>query len=299
MVENAAGRIPTPANRRRRLFGSPESERLSSELDEFAVELDRNGQLDADWAVAARALLERAMAEQAAGRYGSGWSMLNAARREVIESFDAIELEIATQALRLEAGEKLSNWRGPAVEALLKPNSDSNDTAQRDVGARKRHLKEARRLLDEHLSNNYWKIDVLRQEAMRAGTALAVVLALTVGALVVRANVADDAEFLAWPWDVVVVMVLGALGASVSGVLAPLSADRARRMPDLRAQTDLGRIRPFVGAGAALIVVTVLRSGLGGVEIDAAAVPAAAMIAGFSERFLGQSVSAASAAIGR
>jgi hypothetical protein len=277
------------------MLASPESDRLSADIEEFATELARRGQPDSAWSKAAHRLLDRARAERLERRYGSGWSSLNAARREVFEDFDATEVDIAWSFIRAEASEKLKNWRGAAIETVLGP-FEAEKAA--DLATRRRALKEARRVLDDYLSTNYWKIDVLKREAARAGIVLALMLAVTVGALAVRASAVGSAEFLSWPGDTVVVMVLGALGASVSGVLTPLGADRARRMPDLRAQADLGKVRPFVGAGAALIVVTVLRSGLGGVEIDVEAVPAAAMVAGFSERLLGQSVRAASQAVG-
>jgi hypothetical protein len=289
------------------MLASPESDRLGADIEEFATDLERRGHKDAAWSTAAHTLLERARAERLLRRYGSGWSSLNAARREVFEDYNATEIDIAWALLRAEAAEKLRNWRGNAIETVLS-SLEGEDTPERhrttvdrhedELAARRLALKEARQVLDDHLSTNYWKIDVLKREAARAGIVLALMLALTVAALAVRASAVGDAEFLSWPGDPVVVMVLGALGACVSGVLTPLSADRARRMPDLRAQADLGKVRPFLGAGAALIVVTVLRSGLGGIEIDAEAVPAAAMVAGFSERLLGQSVRAASQAVG-
>jgi len=287
-----------------RLRSSTESERLLAEIEEFAIELKRRNVPGASWAAAAEELLGRARAERAAGRYGSAWSHLNAAKRETIDSFDACELEIWTARLRDEADAKLTNWRKGAITALLAtpPNAakcmdvKASDPA---VALGRRKLKEARQIFDEYMGNSYWKIDILKREAFRAGGVLAVALILAAVALILREIAAPSAPYGTWTFDIVATMILGALGAAVSGALKPLNADRAARIPDLRAQTSLSFVRPIVGAGAAVIVVTILSSGIGGLKVDIVALPAAALVAGFSERLLTGSVAAASAVVGK
>src|SRR4051812_49363983 len=115
--------VPAGGGRARRWLrlGAPEADRLSADIEEVASDLERRGQSDTARAISAKKLLVRARAEQSAGRYGSGWSSLNAARREIVDGYDPTEIDIARSRLRHEAREKLSNWRGGAVEADLGP----------------------------------------------------------------------------------------------------------------------------------------------------------------------------------
>jgi len=128
---------------------------------------------------------------------------------------------------------------------------------------------------------------------------LIAVLVITAVALFAVGYPASNGPFIADWRAVVVVMVLGALGAAVSGVLTPLAQDRSERIPDAAAQRALVWVRPFIGAGAAVIVVAILHSGIGGVSITPEASGVVALAAGFSERLVGQSVAMASSAIAR
>ncbi len=320
---------------------SPDQERLGAAIDEFATEMKSRSTPNAPWVTSAQAHLDSARAAFDGRCYGSAWLSIKAARRELVDSFDGREVVIQSGRLRIEAKDKLTNWRGPAVEALLDPawttaaseahlrdavaaavgpiSSKPDGSQYQDLRLRiekvlgdtppsnpagdltegRRRLKEARRLFDEHEDNMWVKIDLLRRQVIGAGVVLFVLLAATFGALWIPPVAHLGLSTLADPVMVGIVMLLGGLGAAVSGVLLPVGEDRNRKIPDLRAQYPVTWVRPLIGAAAALIVVTILRSGIGGVAIDASAVPVAALAAGFSERILGQSVAMASAALGR
>lgn len=161
-------------------------------------------------------------------------------------------------------------------------------------------VKEARRIVDVHSDNVYRRLHLLRGHLRRAGIVLVLVLLASWVAVAVAPRwgwsptagdvLADGPSFL-------LVMLLGALGASLSGVLTLLATDRHQRIPDVRAQRLLVWFRPVVGAAAAVIVVSVLLSGLAGVRVDPEAAAAVAFVAGFSEMLVSRAVAAASAAI--
>lgn len=180
--------------------------------------------------------------------------------------------------------------------AVTEPEPRPKDEEIADLVTR---LKEARRILEDHQDNVYRKLRILRHHVRVAAALLLATLAIT---LVVLGQgwTATNGPTLFSDWhSVVVVMVLGALGAALSGVLVPLSRDQDQQIPDVLSQSLLAWVRPLVGAGAAVIVVAILRSGIAGLSIDDAAVPVAALAAGFSERLVGQSVATASAALGK
>jgi len=340
-IEKGETKPPRRRWRRPSRRPSPEEERLGATIAEVATELESRSTSNAPWVTSARAHLDRARAGVNERRYGSAWLSIKAARRDLIDSFDWREVVIQSERLRIEAKEKLTSWRGPAIEALLDPawttaateahlrdavataigppSSKPDGSQYQDLRLRiekvlsdtpprnppgdltdgRRRLKEARRVFDEHEDNMWVKIEMLRRQVMGAGLVLFVLLVATFGALWIPAVADLDLSTLSDPVMILVVMLLGGLGAAVSGVLLPVGDDRTRKIPDLRAQYHVTWVRPLIGAAAALIVVTILSSGIGGVAIDTSAVPVAALAAGFSERFLGQSVAMASAALGR
>ena len=343
MQAGAKSETQPPRGGWRRLWRGPsqDEERLWATIDEFETEMKSRSTPNAPWVTSAQAYLDSARTAFDERRYRWAWTSIKAARRELVDGFDSREVSIQSARLRIEAKEKLTNWRALAVDGLLDPawttlggeahlreaiatavgplSSKPDGSQYQDLRLRiekalsdppprnaagdltegRRRLKEARRLFDEHEDNMWMKIDLLRRQVIGAGVVLFVLLVATFGALWLP-SVADlELSTLSDPVMVGIVMLLGGLGASVSGVLLPVGEDRNRKIPDLRAQYPVTWVRPLIGAAAALIVVTILRSGIGGVAIDASAVPVAALAAGFSERILGQSVAMASAALGR
>jgi hypothetical protein len=164
-------------------------------------------------------------------------------------------------------------------------------------------IKAARQVLDVHQDNTYLKLRLLSRHLLWAGVLLLVTLAVAVGTVAIVLGLgwspSGDEELFADARSVLVVVLLGAVGGATSGLITVLNPGTQLRIPDVKAQRYLVLLRPLVGAAAALIVVAILQSGLGGVQADARAALAVAFIAGFSERLVSRAVAAASSAIAK
>jgi hypothetical protein len=179
------------------------------------------------------------------------------------------------------------------------------DVPARDPGGEldelRTRIKAARIVLDEHQDNVYRRLRLLSRHLLWAGLLLLALLVVTVAILAILLGLgwspAEEEGLFADAKSVVVVVMLGAVGAATSGLLTLLSPGTQLRIPDVKAQRYLVWLRPLVGAAAALIVVAILRSGLGGLSADAEAALAVAFVAGFSERLVSRAVAAASSAI--
>jgi hypothetical protein len=292
---------------------SPEFDRLTAAIDEFETSLGKVASVEPRWTASARAHLSKAREALNAGRYRVAWPHVKAARRDLIEGFTSDAILAEAERLHAEAGKKLSNWRGPAVESLLEPilergaeakrrakcESPPSDEAVVDLDAERNRLREARRVFEEHEDNVWWKIEILRRQVGRAGIVLLIALIALIVVVLAFPSVTSRIPLLNDSYAVLVVMGLGALGASLSGVLTPVNEDQTKRIPEIRAQYHVVWVRPLVGAAAAVIVVTVLMSGILGSTVEPRVLAVGALVAGFSERFVGQSVAAASAALGK
>jgi hypothetical protein len=271
-------------------------ERLSGEIEKLSIALDMVQ--PAEVKSRAAAYLKHAEQQRDRGRVNVAWPSLKAARRELIDTYDDATLKVAADEIRRESTEKLGDgWRKNAITTAL-PTSGriAESTPEADLRVR---VKEAARLLDEHHDNVYKKIDILRRHVMAAGIALVIFLGLVLAIAPETAPATDASPLIPDRPTVFATMILGALGAALSGVLAPLSSDRRERIPDASAQSYLVWVRPFVGAAAAIVVVAVLRAGVGGVTVNPDALPVAALAAGFSERLVGQSVAVATSALAK
>jgi hypothetical protein len=296
-------------------------DRLDAAIADLNVQRTTRPDDRSAWGHRADAYLAMANEGRADGRIDAAWAGLKAARRELIESFDTTEVELEATRLQREGTSKLKGWRLEALTALLTPVlaaqavevlDDGSPAPPRSPGASKgsgaksitpaearSRVKEAARIFEDHEDNVYRKLRIFRRHLAGAAVVLVAVLAITAATLFAIGYRPSGDPFITDWRAVIVVMVLGALGAAVSGVLAPLARDPAERIPDAAAQSALVWVRPFIGAGAAVIVVAILHSGIGGVSITPEAAGVVALAAGFSERLVGQSVAMASSAISR
>jgi hypothetical protein len=286
---------------------------LTAAIDEFETSLGKVASDEPPWRASARAHLSKATVALNAGRYRVAWPHVKAARRDLIDGFTSDAILAEAERLHAEAGKKLANWRGPAVESLLEPilergaeakrrakcGSPPSDEAMVDLEAERNRLKEARRVFEEHEDNVWWKIEILRRQVGRAGLVLFMALLTLIVVVLAFPSITSPIPLLNDSHAVLVVMGLGALGASLSGVLTPINEDQTKRIPEIRAQYHVVWVRPLVGAAAAVIVVMILMSGILGTAVDPSVLAVGAVAAGVSERLVGQSVAAASAALGK
>ena len=223
---------------------------------------------------------------------------------------DALAFPAASERLRKGLGSKsIDNSSASVGRSPFGSNEGTAASAQStrtpmqdfELADLRDRVKAARRILDEGQDNVYRKLRLLRGHLIRAGWVLGAVLLLVLIALIFVLwrgwSPSNEDVLLADSKSFIMVMALGALGAALSGVLTLLRPDSRQRIPDVKAQRHLVWLRPVIGAGAAVIVVAIFRSGLGGLSLDPEAALVAALIAGSSERLVSRAVASASAAI--
>jgi hypothetical protein len=159
----------------------------------------------------------------------------------------------------------------------------------------------ATKIVDDQSDNVYRKFRLLRKNVIRVSWCLAGLLAIVF--LVVAVGwVPDGMAQSASPlgdWRLLLVtMALGGLGGLLSGAIEIRSGDRKFKIPELRTYYTLIWMRPIVGAAGALVVIVVLQSDLiGAIELSVDGVLPLAIIAGFTERLVTNTVSSAAAAV--
>lgn len=287
------------------------------------------------WLAAAERLERAAHESSEAGAFNSAWSLLKAANRELHDAYTPDELLVEAQVTALEAEEKLASWRKKAVthllERYLKVSSPADEVQPRpstkgeitpddaepdhcpqdgdDEGRSNQpgidplllRVARARSIADEAADNTYIKQDLFRIQLRNSTVELVTSVAVTVLVVFLAVNsgwqLEETSNVLQEPWSLGIVLTLGALSAALSGLMSLLRADESRRIPAVKLQGPLLIIRPFIGAVAALIVVAILQSGLGGLNVDPEAALLAAFVAGFSEKVVSRAVASAEASI--
>lgn len=290
------------------------------------------------WFETAGELEKSALAHFDAGQMNAAWSALKAADRELIWSFSLEELRLEAVRVAFESESKLTGWRAKTVSAVLAPEwgrltdaermrqlvmneleheAEEDQLRSRVAGAvaqiasrscseqltELRHrVVVSRRILDEALDNLHRKNDMLRIQVGRSALSASVLLALTslVLAVQLRANwsPSEVGYLLGDLRSFAVVLVLGAVGASLSGLLTLARSEESSRIPDLRLRWVFLKYRPVIGAISAIVVVAVLQSGVAGLSVTPEAALVAAFVAGFSERLVTRSLDTAASKLG-
>lgn len=285
-----------------REFDSLDNERLSEALDEFASlrSKRRPDEVEA-WYETAEKLEQQARAHKEAGERNAAWSALKAADRELIWDFSLEELRLEVERVAFESKSKLSGWRAKTVSAVLSPECGRLTDAD-ELSELRHRVFVSRRILDEALDNVHRKNDMLRIQVGRSALSATVLLAVAsiVLALQVRAgwSPSEIGYLLGDLQSFAVVLVLGAVGASLSGLLTLARTNGASRAPDLRLRWIFLKYRPVIGAISAIVVVAILQSGVAGLSVTSEAALVASIVAGFSERLVTRSLDTAATNLG-
>lgn len=282
-----------------------DDERFHSALDRFQTERYRHPDVKGSSSLQhADRQITIAREHWTNGEREAAWTAVKGADRELVVLLDDVDLEIEQQRVLAEARDKLTGWRRSIVEQLLTtPSSGATQIEKRPHDELIRRVRTARRVLDDHMDNVYLRMQLLRGHLRRAGAMLLITLLVTGLILGLaleaewRPNSAQDpfADLRSF----VVVAALGAFGAAVSGAVRFMARDAEWKIPQLKAERVLIWLRPIVGAAAAIVVVGLLASGLGGLRMNADAALAIALISGFSEALVSRAVTQASASITR
>ena len=277
-----------------RLLGRAKWDRLRTGLplsaDEATARL-RHGQAGdiestVEWYQRHSALRATAVARAEDHDLNGAWTALKAASRELLWAYDDAELAQEAARVRAEASDKLRGWRRTCIIEAI------DDAAPQPS---LRTVLECRRVLDDGLDNSYLKSAMLRERLAVSSVSLFVGLVLVFA----FAGVVGDPEpnLLANVPSALLVGSLGAVGATLSALFSLRDQELVARIPDLQQSWLLIPLRPLIGAASALVMVLILQSGVAGLQLDSRAALAAAVGAGFSERWATRAVTTASEAM--
>ena len=202
----------------------------------------------------------------------TGWTILHVAQRTAIASYTDEDLDALATSLRNECEEKLRGWRRAATSEQL---------GKAGVRPRRQDVQEALKILHEQSDNTYHKLSLVREQ-------LRLLLPTLLAALLVLVGIVVYGKYdigLLQPGDLLMVMLLGALGGALSAVRATTNSSEGR-IPDRLFASPITFLRPIVGATAATGVALLLQAGVGKLgDGSKMALFAAAFVAGFSERW--------------
>lgn len=259
---------------------------LKKEFDGLCEEINKNQiKISPAWALRVKALLKCAR-ENSVANPELAWRFAKGAQRAVLFGENALNpgaADALADSLRLEAAEKIPNWRGKAIKELLTPLKSL------PVWKVVRALK----LADEHYDNGFRRLKILRKRLRRFGLASPILITLAIW-LFPRADVlAGILSQSSHPsLRILALALMGLIGAAVSVLISTKSVS-SDRVPLQDAQSAIVLARLALGPLSALAVVTILASGIiGGKVPDYATALAAAFVSGFSERFVLNSIDA-------
>jgi ADP-ribose pyrophosphatase YjhB (NUDIX family) len=274
----------------RRLFGSPEYDRLTMTIAEARADLDR--QVDErelaivgePWARSADNLLRHAEAHLTNWQLVLGWDAVLAAQRAILSNPHNLErLQRAEITLRREA-DKITGWRAKAIQDLLAPPKDElKGTKPQDY----MRIVDAVALRDDYSQNTWYKINLRRRHLL----SLFVILWLALFAFVTLSWVQFLPGFLGNGPEVCAVVLFGVLGAAVSVAQSFVDDDVRARIPMQQVGSFLVWMRPGIGAAAAVALFALLHANetlklFPLITTDLPVVMALCFVAGYSERFI-------------
>lgn len=268
-----------PVKRRRwlsRLFSRPNARlrRLDTAIQDFRRELANRPLLPGaqQQRDAALKMLDDAEAFQKAGNLESGWAILHGSQRDAVLSYTDDDLNALVTSLRNECQDKLRGWRRTAASELL---GKCGSTPRRG------DVQQAMKTLHEHSDNTYHKLELVLEQLRVLRPILFIALLLLAG-IVVYAKY-DIGELQ--PGDLLMVMLLGALGGALSAVRSTAGGS-SQKIPDSLFAAPITLLRPLIGAAAATGVALLLQAGVGKLgDGSKIALLAGAFAAGFSERW--------------
>jgi 8-oxo-dGTP diphosphatase len=191
--------------------------RLLRELDAFRVELTflerRSGQADKTWASAAAEQLNNVSRCLESNDIEGGLYCLHAAQRFAVYGLTRAELITRGYILREEA-QKISSWRGNAIEGLLAVPDDEL-TADR--------MAEAMALRDEETTNQYYRTRITGDHLR----ILLMICSLAVVALLPFMLLAGPARTIA------PVLLFGLLGSSFAAAHSLMRGKTESRIPNV------------------------------------------------------------------
>ncbi len=260
--------------------------RLKAALEEFLLDLQEKKAEPLKQELQSTAgRIQMAMED---GDIDHAWALLSHARREEMTGFDDNQRKVVAAQIRHEVGHKLaSGWRRSAINEIVGTPSAPNEEATVEG------LRAAMKLRDEHYQNVYYKMGNLRDQLVLLGSALFLLLGLLV---ILSYKGALGLLGLSHWSDLLAVMILGALGGSLSAVMSLWGGRTQAQIPE---QLETGAItvsRPIVGAAAAVAAYMFLKVGIVPLK-ESAGVEylLIAFVAGFSERFVLSAVGKVSA----
>jgi hypothetical protein len=295
------------------LVGPYSRQRLEATMRSLEVELDfyQRQRTGSCYVQSAVRFYNEAKKSLAQNRIDEGWKLVQATDRELIKCLkkNSAELLLKAKQLRLEADEKLNNWRKNAVQAalpddkLMKSEVDPNWVA------------EAHRILYEHFNNDYQRIKIVRDQLIVLFIVLFIDLILIVSfgeesiipllsasigvpevSPISLPNQLSQAGILNGRSEMIGVLLLGGLGGALTAILATARTGLRGRIPELIDNRLFTAFRPLLGASSALVVVLFVHSGesINLFNIHEAAIPGIAVAAGFSETLLSSVIASVS-----
>jgi hypothetical protein len=285
---------------RNKWWPRPEAERLLSALEAAEIELYSRRPKDetpaAAWWLVAQENLKRARNYYEETKYQVCWSQIKAAERAMLwDPTDDAGVKSKAITLWREAEDLTSARRSKAMRDLLTDDADkTKPTPTPTLTTDRARIIEAMRVRDEYFDTQYFRIDLRRRHLLNLfwilTAALVCLVALTYWGKVELFN--GSHPTIEWRDRLLVVVLLGIIGASLSVAQSIVSSDLYTKIALQQVGAFMAWMRPAIGATAAVIAYILLMAN-NSLQIfttklseDFSVVAVFALLAGFSERFI-------------
>lgn len=279
------------------LFFNLRRQRLEAEISNYLEELGNYCQEEeSSWLKISQQLLKEATEALSNYKFELAWRKLHAAKRqEVFGITDGREFYMEAIQLREEAS-KIKAWRRkiveecvavvmdhPEIKELNGQSAENDQNEDPNYEAVQRVLYRGRELIDEHYENIYYKIRVRKRN-------LWIIFSILLATLIVACILLSMYQSEWSLQQLIIIVILGAMGASFSVAYTFTSSALKDKIPDQALGAVVTWMRPLIGGSAALMLFIFVEAGLKDLikvpDSEGFGIFAVAFIAGFSERLV-------------
>ncbi|HWR82878.1 MAG TPA: NUDIX domain-containing protein [Candidatus Deferrimicrobium sp.] len=244
--------------------------RLKNSIISFRTEVEPNLRIHATnspallHAQAVRELLTQSEIALSYRDLAFGWKCFHAAQRESLFLLSQTELNAKAIALLLEASSKLRSWRKDSIATILSIQCNGKTDASAEA------LHEAMLIRDEHSNNEYFKISLARVQFVILST----IMVAALGIFLLMVWKSPICEFLSGEigspseasfrkaGGLLAAFLLGAIGATFSGLITTGKTQTKSRIPDLMSSFLITISRVILGSVSGVLVFLLLKSRL-------------------------------------
>lgn len=275
----------------------PRYTRLAGDLQCYKPQLEKRiadtDSEKAQWAIQARALIEKSELHLKKMKIDEGWKTFHTAQRLAINAMSDEERLARASELRIESS-KLNEWRQNTILQLLGSEEEQKIPSPE-------LLIRATELKDEHYNNQYYKNALSRNMFQLLFFLLfTFIIAIIIYFVIMHQQMGERySEKMTMSGQITGVLLFGFLGAITSAILFTRYSTKFSKIAEISSNSIITLSKVFVGASFSIFIFLLLKSSVAeNIQLfnfsinDPLDYFAIAFVSGFSERLAQKAIEA-------